>query len=90
MYGNRIILVSSDPDITLIYQKAFEKENITIQTILDPEDVPDILSEGFQGVLILDSSLDEDDLPGLCKFISVSMKIPVIVIGSGDPAEKKG
>ena len=89
MYGNRIILVSSDPDITLIYQKAFEKENITIQTILDPEDVPDILSEGFQGVLILDSSLDEDDLPGLCGFISDSLKVPVIVIGRKELTERR-
>jgi|GEM_PF-3558229 DNA-binding response OmpR family regulator len=89
MYGNRIILVSSDPDITLICQKAFEKENITIQTILDPEDVPDILSEGFQGVLILDSSLDEDDLPGLCGFISDSLKVPVIVIGRKELTERR-
>jgi two-component system KDP operon response regulator KdpE len=89
MYSNRIILVSRDPDIALMCQKAFEKENITIQTIPGRDDALDVLSEGFAGAVILDSSLDEDDLPGLCKFISVSLKIPVIVVGSGDSTEKR-
>jgi len=89
MYSNRIILVSRDPDIALMCQKALEKENIRIQTILDRDGALDALSEGFAEAVILDSSMDEDDLPGLCKFISVLLKIPVIVIGSGDPAEKR-
>ena len=89
MYSNRIILVSRDPDIALMCQKALEKENIQVRTILDRDGALDALSEGFAEAVILDSSIDEDDLPGLCKFISVSLKIPVIVIGSGDPTEKR-
>jgi DNA-binding response OmpR family regulator len=89
MYSNRIILVSRDPSFALMCQKALEKENIPIQTILDSDEALDILSEGFTEAVILDSSKDEDILPRLCKFISLSLKIPVIVIGSGDPAEKR-
>ena len=89
MYSSRIILVSRDPNIALMCQKALEKENIQVRTIHDRDDALDALSEDFAEAVILDSSMDEDDLPGLCKFISVSLKIPVIVIGSGDPAEKR-
>src|SRR4030042_3092965 len=89
MYSNRIILISRDHDIALMCQKAFEKKNISIQTIPGRDDALDILAEGFSNAVILDSSMDENDLPGLCKFISASLKIPVIVIGSGDPAEKR-
>ncbi|OGN90231.1 MAG: hypothetical protein A2158_06680 [Chloroflexi bacterium RBG_13_46_14] len=81
MYGNRIILVSRDRDITLMCQKAFAKENIRIQTIPDYYDALDIMSEGFSGAVILDSSMDEDNLPGLCGFISESLKVPIIIIG---------
>jgi two-component system KDP operon response regulator KdpE len=70
-------------------QKVLEKENFEVQTILDPEDVPDILSEGFAEAVVLDSSMDEDDLPGLCKVISESLKIPVIVIGDIDHTARK-
>jgi len=70
-------------------QKALEKENIPIQTILDRDEALDILSESSSDAVILDSSKDEDILPRLCKFISLSLKIPVIVIGSGDPTEKR-
>jgi two-component system KDP operon response regulator KdpE len=89
MYSSRIILVTRDPDIVLMCQKTLEKENIQVRTIHDRDGALDALSEGFTEAVVLDSSMDEDDLPGLCKFISVSMKIPVIVIGSGDPAEKR-
>jgi two-component system KDP operon response regulator KdpE len=89
MYSSRIILVSRDPDIALMCQKALEKENIQVRIILDRDGALDALSEGLAEAVILDSSMDEDDLPGLCKLISVSLKIPVIVIGSGDPTEKR-
>jgi two-component system KDP operon response regulator KdpE len=70
-------------------QKTLVKENISIQTILDSDEALDILSEGFSDAVILDSSGDDNTLPGLCKFISGSLKIPVIVIGSGTPAERR-
>ena len=89
MYSNRIILVSRNQDISLLCQKALEKESFEVQTILDPEDVPDILSEGFAEAVVLDSSMDEDGLPELCKVISDSLKIPVIVIGDIDHAARK-
>jgi DNA-binding response OmpR family regulator len=73
----------------LICQKALEKETILIHTILDYDDALEALSEGFSDAVILDSSKDEATLPGLCRFISLSLKIPAIVIGSGDPSEKR-
>ncbi|MBN2077097.1 MAG: response regulator transcription factor [Dehalococcoidales bacterium] len=89
MYSNRIILVSRDPDIALMCQKALEKENITIQTIPDRDEALDVLSERVSDVVILDSSMDEDDLSGLCKFISRSLKLPVMVIGREDLLKRK-
>jgi len=80
MYSNRISLVSRDKDITLMCRKAFAKENIRVQTIPDYYDALDVLTEGFSGAVILDLSMDEDNLPGLCGFISDSFKVPVIVI----------
>ena len=89
MYSNRIILVSRDPDIALMFQRALEKENIAVKTVLDHDDTLDILSEGYSDVVILDSTMDEDDLPGLCKFISDSLKVPVMVIGRKGLAERR-
>ena len=89
MYSNRIILVSRDPDIALMCQKAFERENIRIQTITDRDDALDVLSESVSDAVILDSSMDEDDLPGLCKFISRSLKLPVMVIGRENLLKRK-
>ncbi|MBN2074704.1 MAG: response regulator transcription factor [Dehalococcoidales bacterium] len=89
MYSNRIILVSRDKDITLMCRKAFAKENIRIQTIPDYYDALDIRTEGFSGAVILDSTIDEDNLPGLCEFISDSLKIPVIVISRKEVSTKK-
>jgi DNA-binding NtrC family response regulator len=89
MFSSRIILVSRDPDIVLMCQKTLEKENIQVRTIHDRDDALDALSKGFTEAGILDSSMDEDDLPGLCKYFSGLLKVPVIVIGSGYPAKKK-
>jgi two-component system KDP operon response regulator KdpE len=70
-------------------RKAFAKENIRIQTIPDYYDALDILTEGFSRAVILDSSLDEDNLPGLCGFISESLKVPVIVIAREDLSTRR-
>jgi two-component system KDP operon response regulator KdpE len=89
MYHNRIILVSRDPDIALMCQKAFERENIRIQTIPDRDDALDVLAESISDAVILDSTMDEDDLPGLCKFISGLLKLPVMIIGGKELAERR-
>jgi two-component system KDP operon response regulator KdpE len=70
-------------------RKAFEKENITIQVIPDYYEALDVMSEGFSGAVILDSMIDEDNLPGLCKFISDSLKVPVIVISRKEMSTKR-
>jgi DNA-binding response OmpR family regulator len=70
-------------------RKAFEKKNITIQVIPDYYNALDILTEGFSRAVILDSSLDEDNLPGLCGFISESLKVPVIVIAREDLSTRR-
>ena len=89
MHSNRIILVSRDKDIALMCRKAFAKKNITIQIISDYYDALDVMSEGFSGVVILDSMIDEDNLSRLCEFISDSLKIPVIVIGRKELSTKR-
>ena len=89
MYSNRIIVISRDTDVTLMCRKAFEKKNITIQVIPDYYDALDVISEGFSGAVILDSMIDEDNLPELCKFISDSLKVPVIVIGREELSTKR-
>lgn len=89
MENNRIILISRNPDTALLCQKTLEKENISIHTLFDRDDALELLSEGFSGAVILDASKDEDKLPGLCRFISGLLKIPVIVIGSEDYAIPK-
>jgi DNA-binding response OmpR family regulator len=70
-------------------RKAFEKENITIQVIPDYYEALDVMSEGFSGAVILDSMIDEDNLPELCKFISDSLKVPVIVISRKEMSTKR-
>ena len=89
MYSNRIILVSRDANVASMCRKALEKENIRIQTIPDRDDALDVLSENVSDAVILDSTMDEDDLPGLCKFISRSLKLPVIVIGRENLLKRK-
>jgi two-component system KDP operon response regulator KdpE len=81
MYSNRIILISRDPAIAILCQKTLEKENIQLQTILDSDEALDVLSESVSDAVILDSSMGEDNLPGLCRYISSSLKLPVVVIG---------
>ena len=88
MYGNRIILVSRDRDIIVMCRKALAKKNITIQVIPDYYEALDVMLEGFSGAVILDSLMDEDNLPGLCGFISDSLKVPVIVIGREIPTRR--
>ena len=70
-------------------RKAFAKENIRIQTIPDYYEAFGVLREGFSGAVIFDSSLDEDNLPGLCEFISDSYKVPIIVIGREDLSTRR-
>ena len=89
MYSNRIILVSRDANVASMCRKALEKENIRIQTIPDRDDALDVLSENVSDAVILDSTMDEDDLPGLCKYISRSLKLPVIVIGRENLLKRK-
>jgi len=76
-------------DIALMCRKALEKENIQIQTVPDRDDALDVLSETISDAVILDATMDEDDLPGLCRFISGSLKIPVMVIGSQEFTERR-
>jgi len=89
MYSNRIILISRDKEISLMCRKAFAKEYIRIQTIPDYYDTLDVMSKGFSGAVILDSSVDEGELLELCGFISGSIKAPIIIIGRKELTEKR-
>jgi two-component system alkaline phosphatase synthesis response regulator PhoP len=79
-----ILLISSDRTFISKCKQSFGEEDLSVLTVTNQKDALENLSDDFSGIVLLDSVTGENDLLSLCAYITESLKIPVLVIGSDE------
>lgn len=84
-----VLLVSARHELSELCRLRLVKGEAIFHSVPDCDSALDLLDEDFTGVVIIDASVLDDGYPGFLKYVSESLKVPVIIIGHENTSEEK-